>query len=444
MIKKVILTPFQKFIKTGSTAGMLLFATTIVALIWANSGYASYYESLLQYKLGFSFESFELKKPIILWINDGLMAIFFFLIGLELKRELLVGEINTLKKATFPLFAAIGGVFVPIVLFVLLNNDPTTDRGWGIPMATDIAFALAILSILGKRVPLSLKVFLTAFAIIDDIAAVIVIAVFYSSNVDVVLLLCGISVIIFLSFIYKFIKYNLEIGLILAVITWFLFLKSGIHPTIAGVLLAFTIPLKRTLNIKEFADNLKSISNEIVKKSTDDDDDDSDKHILTEGEIECIDSLNDLSSEAIAPLQHLEHKLHNITAYAILPIFAFANAGVAITAGYNYDMNLILNIALSLFLGKLVGVVIFSYASIKLRLTELPSDLNFKHIIGVAAIAGVGFTMSIFIDYLAFAGSERSIVSAKIGVIIGSFISGIVGYLILRFISNKKTRIRKK
>ncbi|MCF6223695.1 MAG: Na+/H+ antiporter NhaA [Flavobacteriaceae bacterium] len=432
MIKKILLTPFQKFVKTGSIAGMLLFGTTIIALIWANSTYAPYYESLLQYKLGFSFENFELKKPLILWINDGLMAIFFFLIGLELKRELLVGEINTLKKATFPLFAALGGVIVPIALYLVLNDNPETTKGWGITMATDIAFALAILSLLGKRVPLSLKVFLTAFAIIDDIAAVIVIAVFYSSNVDITLLIYGVLLIAFLALLYRFKNYNFEIGMILAVIIWFLFLKSGIHPTIAGVLLAFTIPIKKRLNVKVFAENLGLISNKI-KTNTDD----SDKHLLTKDEVNCINNLDDLISEVISPLQHLENKLHSITAYFILPVFAFANAGVAISAGYNYDFALMRNIVISLFVGKFIGVVLFSYAGIKLKLTELPKGLNFKHILGIAAIAGVGFTMSIFIDHLAFAGSERSIVSAKIGIIIGSLISGIVGYILLRLTSKE-------
>lgn len=433
MIKKILLSPFQKFVKTGSTAGILLFATTIVALIWANSSFAPYYESLLQLKLGFSFDGFELKKPLILWINDGLMAVFFFLIGLELKRELLVGEINTLKKATFPFFAAIGGVLVPVGLYLFLNENPDTARGWGIPMATDIAFALAILSLLGKRVPLSLKVFLTAFAIMDDIAAVVVIAVFYSSNVNVSFLLYGVLLVILLALLYRFFRYNLLIGLLLAVVTWFLFLKSGIHPTIAGVLLAFTIPLKRNLNVREFAENLRVLSGEIFNKSTEGEDTNSDKHILTKEEVERIDSLDDLTSEAISPLQRLEHNLHSLTAYVILPIFAFANAGVAVSADYSYDLALIRNIALSLFVGKLVGVLLFSYAGIKLKLTELPKGLNFTHIAGAAAIAGVGFTMSIFIDYLAFAGSERSIASAKIGVIIGSFVSGVVGYLVLRF-----------
>lgn len=433
MIQRILLTPFQKFVKTGSTAGMLLFVTTIIALIWANSAYAPYYESLLQYNLGFTFESFGLTKPIILWINDGLMSIFFFLIGLELKRELLVGEINTLKKAAFPLFAALGGVIVPIGLYLFLNDDPSTDKGWGIPMATDIAFALAILSLLGKRVPLSLKVFLTAFAIIDDIAAVIVIAIFYSTDVNINYLLYGIALIFLLALIYRYGKYNLEIGLIVAVITWFLFLKSGLHPTIAGVLLAFTIPIKRKLNIRSFAEHLSVISDDIIEKSTDDEDDNDDNHILTKDEIESIDNLDDLITEAISPLQHLEHKLHNLTAYIILPIFAFANAGVAISGEYAYNFPLIVNIVISLFVGKFLGVILFSFIGVKLKMAELPKGLNFTQIIGIAAIAGVGFTMSIFIDYLAFAGSERSIVSAKIGIIIGSFISGVIGYLILRF-----------
>ena len=434
MIKKTFLTPIQKFIKTGSTAGMLLFGATIIALIWANSSYSSYYENLLQFKLGFSIGDFDLKKPLILWINDGLMAIFFFLIGLELKRELLVGEINSLKKAAFPFIAALGGVVVPIVFYLVLNQNPETAKGWGIPMATDIAFALAILSLLGDRVPLSLKVFLTAFAIIDDIAAVIVIAVFYSSNVSVPLLSYGLALIVVLGLLYRFRKYSLEIGLLLAFVVWLLFLKSGIHPTIAGVLLAFTIPINKKIDLKFFANSITSISDRIAKINNSG----IKKKILDKNELECIEDLDELSTKVISPLQNLEHKLHSMTTYFILPVFAFANAGVVISTSYDYDYALMTSITLSLFLGKFIGVTLFSYIGIKLKLAELPLGLKFKQIIGVAAIAGVGFTMSIFIDHLAFAGSERSIISAKVGIIIGSLISGIVGYLILRFTADKK------
>lgn len=433
MIKKIFLTPFQKFVKTESLAGMLLFGATIIALIWANSSYGLYYENLWQYKIGISFQDFELEKPLILWINDGLMAIFFFLIGLELKRELLIGEINTKKKATFPFVAALGGVLVPVGLYLVLNQNPETVEGWGIPMATDIAFALAILSTLGKRVPLSLKIFLTAFAIIDDIAAVLVIAVFYSGSINWIFILFGIILIAFLGLLYYKKKYSFTIGIISAIIIWFLFLKSGIHPTIAGVLLAFTIPIKRRLNIKSFSSHLSSISNKIVNASDDDE-----KHLLTKDEMKCVDNLDELSFEVRSPLQHLEHKLHGLIAYFILPVFALSNAGVVIDTNYDFDFSLMTNIAISLFVGKFVGVALFSYFGIKFKLTELPSGVKFKQILGIASIAGVGFTMSIFIDNLAFYGDLISINSAKVGIIIGSIISGIIGYSILRFTTNEK------
>ncbi|MBQ0732767.1 Na+/H+ antiporter NhaA [Aquimarina celericrescens] len=432
MIKKLLLTPFQKFIKIESFAGMLLFGATIVALIWANSPYGEYYENLWQYKIGISFQSFELKKPLILWINDGLMAIFFFLIGLELKRELLVGEINTLKKATFPFVAALGGVLVPVGLYLLLNQNPDTTKGWGIAMATDIAFALAILSTLGKRVPLSLKIFLTAFAIIDDIAAVLVIAIFYSTNINWMFILYGVILIAFLGLLYYTRKYSFAIGIVLAIIIWFLFLKSGVHPTIAGVLLAFTIPIKRRINIKLFSDHIRDILSTLMN-ATDDDD----QHLLTKDEMKSIDNLDDLAFEVRSPLQHLEHKLHSLVAYFILPVFAFANAGVVISLDYDFDFALMMNIAISLFVGKFVGVALFSYVGYKMKITELPTGVNFKQILGISAIAGVGFTMSIFIDNLAFYEDLISINSAKVGIIIGSFTAGIVGYTILRLTSKR-------
>ncbi|MEM0938769.1 MAG: Na+/H+ antiporter NhaA [Bacteroidota bacterium] len=430
MIKKLLLTPFQKFVKTESLAGILLFGATIIALIWANSSYSELYEGLWQRTIGISFQSFELKKPLILWINDGLMAVFFFLIGLELKRELLIGEINSVKKAAFPFIAALGGVLVPISLYLLLNQNPETVKGWGIPMATDIAFALALLSTLGKRVPLSLKIFLTAFAIIDDIAAVLVIALFYSVNVGWYYILYGLILIASLGLLYYTRKYSFELGIVLAIIIWFLFLKSGVHPTIAGVLLAFTIPLKRRINIKLYSTHLNAISKELVNVQDDDE-----RHLLTKDEIKCIDHLDDLTFEVRSPLQHLEHKLHHLVAYFILPVFAFANAGVAISLNNDFDFSLMINIAISLFVGKFIGVASFSYIGNKLGITELPSGVHFKQIIGISAIAGVGFTMSIFIDNLAFYEELISINSAKVGIIIGSVTSAIIGYTILRFTS---------
>lgn len=436
MIQKLILTPFQKFVKLESLAGILLFGMTIIALLWANSSFGDSYERLWQYEIGISFQDFELRKPLILWVNDGLMSIFFFLIGLELKRELLVGEINTVKKAAFPFFAAIGGIIVPVGLYLVLNQNPDTTKGWGIPMATDIAFALAILSSLGKRVPLSLKIFLTAFAIIDDIAAVLVIAIFYSSSIDWLYIFYGVILVAFLGFLYHKRKYSFTIGIILAVVIWFLFLKSGVHPTIAGVLLAFTIPIKRRLNIKSFSNKLSAISNSIANASAKNENN-AEKHLLTEKEVDHLDRLDELAFEVRSPLQHLEHKLHSLTAYFILPIFAFANAGVVISTNYNFDFSLLTNIAISLFIGKFIGVALFSYLGVRLKITELPTGVNFKQILGISAIAGVGFTMSIFIDNLAFYGDLISINSAKVGIIIGSLTAGIIGYIILRMSSKK-------
>ncbi len=432
MIKRILLTPFQRFARTESLAGFLLFGATIIALIWANSSYGSSYEALWQKKIGISFQNFELKKALILWINDGLMAIFFFVIGLELKRELIIGEINSLKKAAFPFIAALGGVLVPVALFLLLNRDPETAKGWGIPMATDIAFALALLSALGKRVPLSLKVFLTAFAIIDDIAAVLVIAIFYSVSVSWTYILYGILLIVFLGLLYYFRKYSFVIGIILAIVIWFLFLKSGVHPTIAGVLLAFTIPLKRRLDVQPFSHHLSSIAKKLENAT-----DSTERHLLSKEEIKCINHLDNLAFEVRSPLQHLEQKLHHLVGYFILPVFAFANAGVVIDLNYSFDYSLMTNIAISLFLGKFVGVAVFSYLGQKLKLTELPSGVHFKQIIGISAIAGIGFTMSIFIDNLAFYGEMLIINSAKIGIIIGSVTSAIVGYTILRLTSKR-------
>ncbi len=435
MIRKIFLTPFQKFVQTESLAGMLLFGAAIIALIWANSPFGTSYESLWQYEIGVSFQEFTLKKPLILWINDGLMAIFFFLIGLELKRELLIGEINTFKKAAFPLVAALGGVLIPVVLYLVLNQDPETTKGWGIPMATDIAFALAIISTLGKRVPLSLKIFLTAFAIIDDIAAVLVIAIFYSSSINWIFILYALLLIAFLGLLYYKKRYSFTVGIILAIIIWFLFLKSGIHPTIAGVLLAFTIPIKRRLNVKTFSKKLHTISNNLrhvpeVKE----------KHLLSKKEMNCLDDIDDLTFEVRSPLQHLEHKLHGLIAYFILPVFALANSGVVISTNYDFNFTLMSNITISLFVGKFIGVTLFSYVGIKLKITELPSGVNFKQILGIAAIAGVGFTMSIFIDNLAFDGDLISINSGKVGIIIGSLIAGIIGYTILRLTSKPEKK----
>lgn len=426
MIKSTILTPFQKFVKIESFSGLLLLGATILALVWVNSPFGDTYQAIWQYEIGFKTESFELSKPIILWINDGLMAIFFFLIGLEIKREFLIGELNSVKKVAFPLFGALGGMLVPVLLFMVLNQNPETFKGWGIPMATDIAFSLAILKVLGNRIPLSLKIFLTAFAIVDDLGAVLVIALFYSGNLNVMLLVYALLILAFLyTLSYKGI-YSKFLLVFLGAIVWLLFLKAGIHPTLAGILLAFSVPVRQRIKTREFIDNLVSITNNIKKAEI------IDKPILSKEQIREIDDLEDWTNKYQSPLQHLEHSLHDWVAYVIIPLFALANAGVMISSDITLDTALVTNIVICLVIGNSIGISTVIYIARKLKLIEIPKDIAFKQIIGVSFLAGVGFTMSIFIASLAFADNPTYIDSAKIGILIGSLISAVTGFVLLR------------
>ena len=346
MIKRKLLSPFQKFVNLQSSSGILLLATTIIALVWANSAFSESYLSFWNYEIGVVTDSFELKKPLILWVNDGLMAIFFFLIGLEIKREFLIGELNSTKKVMFPLFGAIGGIALPVILYIVLNQNPDTLKGWGIPMATDIAFALAIIKVLGNRVPLSLKIFLTAFAIVDDLAAVLVIAIFYSSSLNLVLLgyaLGILAVVYFLSyrgFYFEF--FTIVVGFIV----WLLFLKAGLHPTLAGILMAFAIPVRQKISTHEFTDQLDNVVKKIKKSTI------LQKPVLSVEQLHLIENLEGWSDKYRSPLQHLEHKLHNWVAYLVIPIFALANAGVAISGGEELETVLIVNIVICLVIGK--------------------------------------------------------------------------------------------
>ncbi len=430
MIQKRILNPFQKFVQIESFSGILLLIATVIALIWANSPLGESYQYLWQYKIGFTSQGFELSKPLILWINDGLMAVFFFLIGLEIKREFMIGELSSVKKLSFPLAGALGGMLVPVLFFMILNQNPDTFRGWGTPMATDIAFSLAVLKLLGNRVPMSLKLFLTAFAIVDDIGAVLVIAVFYSGNIQLGMLFSGIlllAVLYFLSYKGYYSKYaTLLIGLII----WVLFLKSGIHPTIAGILLAFSVPVNQRIDTPTFIDNLVKITENIKKAKI------SEKPILCKEQIEQIDNLEDWTNKYQSPLQHLEHKLHDWVAYFIIPVFALANAGVVIDSDIQLEMPLVRNIIICLVVGNSTGIPLMVFLAKKLKLIEIPHDIGKWQIIGVAFLAGIGFTMAIFVASLAYANNPVYIDSAKIGILIGSFISAIIGYLILRLKSN--------
>ena len=432
MVRKILVTPFQKFARIESFSGILLFGATVLALVLANSPLADHFQSLWQYKLGITTSGFELVKPLILWINDGLMAIFFFLIGLEIKRELLIGELNTVKKASFPLFAAIGGMLVPVLLFLLLNRNPDNSRAWGIPMATDIAFSLAILTLLGKRVPLGLKVFLTAFAIVDDLGAVLVIALFYSGTINWSLIAIALVLLAILFFLaYK--KIHLKALIIFfGIAIWVLFLKAGIHPTIAGVLLAFTIPIRQKIGVEAYVKKLCDIVDDIKASDT------SNMPLLSKEQIENIDYLEDWTDKVQSPLQLLEHRLHNWVAYLIMPLFALSNAGIRFQGAGDLDSMLGGIIIVSLVVGKLIGITLFSWLAVKLGFADLPEKVTFRQVIGISLLAGVGFTMSIFVANLAFFGNELLLDSAKAGILIGSVIAGVSGYLVLRLGSREQ------
>ncbi len=426
----------EKFIKIESLSGVLLFAATIIAVVWANSPFGDSYQAVWGYELGVKMTNFELVKPVILWINDGLMALFFFLIGLEIKRELSVGELNAPKKAIFPLFAAIGGIAFPALVFVLSNNDPEALAGWAIPMATDIAFSLAIMKLLGDRVPLNLKVFLTAFAIVDDLGAVLIIALFYSSGIKWMLILIAFAILGVLFLLTMRGLYSKYLLVVLGVVVWLLFLKAGIHPTIAGVLLAFTVPIHRKVKIPEFMEALDELQEKIIKAPR------QENGLLSKAQIEHIDNLDEWTTEVQSPLQRMEHKLHDWVAYVIMPVFALSNAGVTVSTDTALNMNLILGIALALIVGKAVGIFLMSNLALRLGISKLPDGVSRMQILGVSFLAGVGFTMSIFIANLAFKDNPGLLDSAKVGILIGSLIAGLTGFLILRALGSPKSDSR--
>lgn len=424
---KKLLSPFQKFVQIESFSGILLLSMTILALILANSSFSEGFQSFWQYEIGFTTPFVELQKPLILWINDGLMAVFFFLIGLEIKREFLIGELNSMKKIAFPMFGALGGMLVPVLFYLFLNSNPETVQGWGIPMATDIAFSLAVLKVLGSRVPLSLKIFLTAFAIVDDIGAVLVIALFYSGSIDGVMLGSALGLLLVLYLLSYRGIYNKYVLTFFSIVIWTLFLKAGIHPTLAGILLAFSVPVLQKMNTSSFIANLDQLIVRIkaakVLKTP----------LLSKEQVAEIDHLQDWTEQYQSPLQRLEHNLHGWVAYFIIPLFALANAGVSFTSSVALDMALMTNIILCLVIGNSVGISSIILLAKKLKFIEVPRDIGVAQIIGVAFLAGIGFTMSIFIGGLAFQNAPQYIDSAKVGILIGSLISAVIGFLILRF-----------
>lgn len=420
--------PLSKFIRLETSSSIVLFIATVAALILANSPISESFLGFWNNYASINIPGLELSKPVIKWINDGLMVVFFFLIGLEIKRELILGELNNFKKASLPIFAALGGMIFPAILFTILNYGEPGSQGWGIPVATDIAFALGVLQLLGKKVPTSLKIFLMAFAIIDDLGAILIIALFYSSNLVWGYIAIGILIIISLLFLSYKGYYSKYFFFLMGVVVWILFLKSGIHATIAGVLLALTIPLKRVTNTKTFYKNVKEELDIFIADCNNNSDL---TKILTKNQLSALEEIEELAEKTSPPLQSLEHSLHGWVSYLIMPLFAFANAGVVFNFSADANLSLTANIALSMIFGKAIGIFLFSYLSIKSKLSELPNCVTYKMLGGISILGGLGFTMSLFINNLAYT-DQVFIDSAKMGILIGSIITGVLGFLVLK------------
>jgi NhaA family Na+:H+ antiporter len=425
-----VITPFEEFVHKETTSGLLLMACAVLALVLANSALHHTYEHILHTPLAISLGNWKLEYSLHHWINDGLMWLFFFLVGLEIKREVLVGQLSKIRQAVLPIIAAIGGMVMPALFYYLLNADGIGARGWGIPMATDIAFSIGVLILLGNRVPRSLLTFLVALAIVDDLGAVAVIAIFYTGNivwgaVGIATLLVGLLVVLNRAGIRSPVPYFL-VGILL----WLALLQSGIHATVAGILTAWTIPARSKCDIHRFGDLIGTMGDRIQQRIQSREQ----CLIMTDEEQRrgVVQALLDGIHMVETPLQRLEHSLHVPVAFVIIPLFALANAGIPIVPEkipLLLSEPITLGIILGLVFGKLIGIGGLSLLAVKLGIGQLPEGTQPRHIIGVGLIGGIGFTMSIFISELAFYGQQRELILAKTGVLFASLIAGLCGFI---------------
>ena len=430
-----VLTPLEDFIHRQTTSGVLLMLCAIVALYIANSQWSEAYQQLLKMPFTIGVEGFQLSKSIHHWINDGLMALFFFVVGLELKREILVGELADPKQAILPIIAAVGGMLVPVVIYIAINPQGHTLDGWGVPMATDIAFALGTLALLGNRIPKNLLTFLVALAIVDDLGAVIVIALFYTETISLpALITAAVMLLLLLALNLGGIRRTLPY-MLLGIVLWIAMLKSGVHATLAGIFLAFTIPMRPKYDPQRFLSHINEMVEQIKSAYRRED------NIVKNDELRSrVQALGEGVHLVQAPAQILERKMHLPSAYLVIPVFSLANAGIPVdwsSFGNIVTHPVSVGIAAGLVIGKLIGIAGFSWLAVKLGLTTLPSGLNFKHIIGVALMGGIGFTMSIFIAELGFAHHAQDLLMAKTGILFASILAGISGFLWLYFTSEK-------
>jgi NhaA family Na+:H+ antiporter len=406
---------------------VVLLACTILALAWANSPWAASYEALLETRITVAAGAAGLSKPLLLWINDGLMAIFFFLIGLEIKREILVGELSSPREAALPIAAALGGMVVPATIFAVLNAGRETAVGWGIPMATDIAFALGVLALLGRHLPPSLRVFLAALAIVDDLGAVLVIAVFYTTGVSFgALAVAGAFFLLLTAANAAGVRSPVVYGL-LGVALWAAMLSSGVHATIAGVLVSLTVPATSRLEPLEFMAEVRRLLHAFDHAG-----DDCEGVLANEERLATVQAIEKASERVETPLQRFEHTLEPWVTFAVMPSFALANAGVALSgdAAASALQPLGLGVFFGLLVGKPLGITLFSLVAVKLRLGSLPSGITPRHILGVGFLGGIGFTMALFIANMAFT-DPATVATAKVAVLAASLLAGTAGVGIL-------------
>lgn len=420
----------QQFVSLETLGGIVLLLFSALALVLSNSALAGRFHDLWDTEIGFVIGTFQVSHSLHAWINEGLMAVFFFVIGLEIKRELLFGELSSREKRLVPVVAAAGGALVPAFLYLLFNYNTEGARGWGIPMATDIAFVLGIIALLGKKVPRSLKVFVLAFAIIDDLIAILVIAFFYTPELNIHSLLLGLGVIAAALVLKSLRLYHPVFFLVLGIVSWFALFDSGVHPTIAGVAMAFTIPAIRKTKPREFADKVMPLMTayQDIPGNTD---------RQKERQQEIISRIKYYSSTTQSPMYRLIHLLHPVSSFLIMPVFALANAGIHVDAGFFSALQhpVSAGIIAGLFIGKPVGIFLSMLACVKLKIGSLPTGTNWKQIFAMAALGGMGFTLSLFVSVLAFEHTPF-LAAAKYGVLTGSLISVIMGCLLFIFSRN--------
>lgn len=426
--EKYVVQPINRFISKSTTGGIVLFIAALIAIFFANSPWADDYAGFWQQYVGISFGEYELNMSLSHWINDGLMAIFFFVVGLELKRELTNGELASPKKAALPIIAAIGGMAFPAMIYLFFSGGTDAAHGWGIPMATDIAFALGILYMLGDKVPTPLKVFLTALAIVDDLGAVMVIALFYTSDLNLTFLFIGIALFILLLLLNRLgFKSTIFFAIIGIGGVWLAFLLSGVHATIAAVLAAFAIPANARVNERFFAQKLADLKERFFAIDPEDK-----KPNLTSEQIVIVEDIRAVAKDAIPPSQRLEHSMHNLVSFFVMPVFALCNAAIPIS--FDGGLSAVtLGVALGLLLGKVIGVSVLSAIVMKLKWVPTPKGMTTRKLFGLGFVAAIGFTMSLFITELAFDIQLHPEFpnQAKMGIIIASVIGGIIGFLLL-------------